>query len=146
MDREAALRAIGGGAVGTVVLSVFLLVLEAQTRSQVRVGAVVARYVGLAGEQSVAVAIFVLTTAVVWPLLFLALERRALLPGRTRGWRAVFFGTALAVAVAITGRGELEGPVLVLYGVGILGAHVAYGLTLARTLRPVAGTDADVSE
>jgi len=145
MDREVALRAVGGGVAGTVVLSFLLLGLEAQTRSQVRAGDAVVRYVGILGQQSIAVAIFVLVTAVVWPLLFVALDRRDLLPGRTRGRRAVAFSIALALAFAVTGRGDLSGPVLVLYGVGVLGAHVAYGLTLARTLRPVAGT-AGVSE
>lgn len=145
MDREVALRAVGGGVAGTVVLSFLLVLLEAQTRSQIRAGDVVVRYVGILGQQSIAVAIFVLVTAVVWPLVFVTLDRRDLLPGRTRGRRAVVFSIALALAFAVTGRGDLSGPVLVLYGVGVLGAHVAYGLTLARTLRPVAGT-AGVSE
>lgn len=137
MNREVALRAIGGGIAGTVVLSFFLILLEVQTRSRVRVGDVVIEYAGTPGEQSIAVALFLFVTAVVWPLGFVALERRNLLPGRTRWRRAVIFAGALAVAFAVTGRGDLGGPVLVLYGAGVLGAHVAYGLTLARTLGPV---------
>jgi hypothetical protein len=137
MDRTVALRAIGGGVAGTAMLSFVLVLLEAQTRSRIRVADVVVRYVGLPGGQSLAVVLFVLVTALVWPLAFVTLESWDLLPGRTRGRRAVFFAIALAVAFAVTGRGGLSGPVLVLYAAGVLAAHIAYGLTLARTLRPL---------
>jgi hypothetical protein len=141
MERKVALRALIGGVAGTVVLSLLLLGLEVQTRSRVRVSEVVVGYIGTPGQQSIALVLFVLVTAVVWPLAFVALEGRDLLPGRTRTQRAVGFAMALAVAFAITGRGELSGPVLVLYGAAVLGAHVAYGLTLARVLRPLARID-----
>jgi hypothetical protein len=141
MEREVALRTVGGGVAGTVVLSFLLLFLEVQTRSRVRVADVVVEYVGTPGQQSIALVLFVLVTAVLWPLAFVALENRDLLPGRTRVRRAVIFATALAVAFAVTGRGELQGPVLILYGAAVLGAHVAYGLTLARVLRPIGQPD-----
>jgi hypothetical protein len=137
MDRAVVLRTLKAGVAGTAVLSVLLLGLEVQTRSRVRVAEVLVAYVGTPGQQSVAILIFVLVTAVLWPLAFVALESRDLLPGRTRTRRAVIFALALAVAFAITGRGELSGPVLVLYGAAVLGAYVAYGLTLARMLRPL---------
>ncbi|PSP73932.1 hypothetical protein BRC86_07520 [Halobacteriales archaeon QS_3_64_16] len=138
MDRAVVLRALKAGIAGTAVLSVLLLGLEVQTRSRVRVAEVVVAYVGIPGQQSLALLVFVLLTAVVWPLAFVALESRDLLPGRTRTRRAVIFALALALAFAITGRGDLSGPVLVLYGAAVLGAYVAYGLTLARMLRPLA--------
>ena len=141
MEREVALRTVGSGVAGTVVLSFLLLFLEVQTRSRVRVADVVVEYIGTPGQQSIALVLFVLVTAVLWPLAFVALENRDLLPGRTRMRRAVIFATALAVAFAVTGRGELQGPVLILYGAAVLGAHVAYGLTLARVLRPIGQPD-----
>jgi hypothetical protein len=141
MDRAVVLHALKAGVAGTAVLSVLLLGLEVQTRSRVRVAEVLVAYVGTPGQQSIAILIFVLVTAIVWPLAFVALDDRDLLPGRTRTRRAVIFALALAVAFAITGRGELSGPVLVLYGAAVLGAYVAYGLTLARMLRPRARTD-----
>lgn len=135
MEREVALRAVGGGVAGTVVLSFLLILLEVQTRSRVRAADVIGQYIGTPGQQSVAVAVFLVVSVVVWPLLFVTLEGRDLLPGRTRGRRAVIFAAVLALAFGVTGRGGLEGPVLVLYGAGVLAAYVAYGLALARTLR-----------
>lgn len=121
--------AIAGGVGGTAVMSTLLLFLDVQMRSAILVFSVIARFVGMPGNETVGFAVFVLAGSVAWPLIFLGLEEH--LPGgpdpATRG---VIFATALWIVFVITGRGDLSGPILPIYAGFTLFAHWAYGFFL----------------
>ena len=62
-------------------------------------------------------------------MLFVALEYR--IPrGPDPAARGVVFATVLWVAFVITGRGDIGGPILVIFAVFTLLAHWAYGFVL----------------
>lgn len=133
--------ALAGGVAGVTVLVTLLLFAAVQTRSAVPVFSVVARFVGVPGNVALGFALFVLAGAVAWPLVFLGLERYLPL------WpdpavRGVGFATALWVAFVLTGRGSLQGAVLLVYAAFTLVAHLAYGFVLGavygRLVDPVA--------
>lgn len=106
----------------------FLTVLDVQARSAVDVPAVVARFVGTPGRYGLAVLLFGVVGVVVWPLLFLAVEEY--LPGGPdSATRGVVFAAVVWVAFVLVGRGDISGPVLVLYVGFTLIAHLAYGFT-----------------
>ena len=121
--------AVAGGLTGTAVLLLLLLLLEVQTRSAIPVFRVIADFVGTPNDQTVGVLLFVLAGVVAWPLLFVALE--PYLPrGPDPAARGVVLGTVLWVAFVVTGRGNISGPLLVIYVSYTLFAHWAYGFTL----------------
>ncbi|WP_129114571.1 DUF6789 family protein [Halegenticoccus tardaugens] len=123
------LSAIAGGVAGISVMSVLLLLLEVETREAIGLFEAVARFVGMPGNQFLGVIIFLVAGAVAWPLLFLALEDY--LPGgpdpATRG---MAFASVLWIAFVIAGRGDIGGPLFVVYAGLTLVAHLAYGFTL----------------
>jgi hypothetical protein len=129
MDREQVGAAVVGGVVGTGVISGILVMLEVQMRDVLHLFDAVARFVGLPGQTFLGFVIYSLAGAVVWPLIFLAL--RPYLPrGPDPAAQGTVFATALWVVFAITGRGDLTGPLLVVYLVFTLLAHWAYGFTM----------------
>lgn len=136
MNRPAS--AIVGGAVGTTVLSALLILLEVQTRSVIRIFAVIARFVGMPGELFLGFLIYAAAGVVAWPLLFIALERY--IPrGPDPAARGVVFATALWLLFVVTGRGDLDGPVLIIYAAYTLFAHWAYGFTLGAVTARLRG-------
>ncbi len=127
MDRVPSV--IAGGFAGTVVLSLLLLLLEVQTREQIQTFDVIARFVGVPGQYVVGFVIFVVAGVFAWPLVFVALE--GYLPlGPDPAARAVGMGVALWVAFVITGRGDIGGPLLIIFAGYTLVAHVVYGFVL----------------
>lgn len=127
MDRVPSV--IGGGVAGTAVLTLSLLLLEVQTREQIRMFDVIARFVGLPEQTTVGFVLFVLAGVLAWPLLFLAIEEY--LPfGPDPAARAAVMAVALWVAFAYAGRGTLSGPLLLIYAGFTFFAHIAYGFVL----------------
>lgn len=127
MNRPAS--AVAGGIAGTAVMDVLLILLEVETRSVIGVFAVIARFVGMPGDVFLGFVIYAVVGAVAWPLLFVALERH--IPrGPDPAARGVVFATVLWAAFVVAGRGDLSGPVLIIYGSFTLLAHWAYGFTL----------------
>jgi len=127
MNRPAS--AIAGGVAGTTLLSLLLLLLEVETRSAIQVFDVIARFVGTPGNTTVGFALFVVAGVVAWPLLFVALEPR--LPrGPDPAARGVVLGTILWIAFVVTGRGDINGALLVIFSAFSLFAHWAYGFAL----------------
>ncbi|WP_313691411.1 DUF6789 family protein [Halorarum halobium] len=130
--------AIVGGAAGVSVLSVALLLIEVETRSRIGLFAVVARFVGVPGNQALGFLLFVAAGTIAWPLVFVALE--AYLPlGPDPAIRGVGFALPLWVAFVLLGRGELSGAILIVFGVLTLFAHVAYGFTLGAVYGRLSG-------
>lgn len=132
------LSAIAGGVTGISVMSLLLLLLNVQTRDRVATFEAVARFVGLPDQIAVGFALFVVAGAVAWPLLFVALEER--IPGgpdpATRG---MAFGAVLWVFFAVLGRGDLDGPLLLIYLVFTLISHLAYGFVLGLVYGRLSG-------
>lgn len=127
MDRVPSV--IAGGIAGTAALSLLLLLLEVQTREQIQTFEVIARFVGVPGQYVVGFAIFVAAGVVAWPLVFIAVE--GYLPfGPDPAARGVALALALWVAFALTGRGDIEGPLLIIFAGYTLVSHVVYGFVL----------------
>jgi hypothetical protein len=121
--------AISGGIAGTAVLSLLMIFLEVQTRSQIEIFHVIARFVGLPDHLVIGFALFVAAGILAWPLLFIALE--PYIPrGPDPAARGVVFAFVLWVAFAITGRGSIGWPLIIIYVGLTLLAHLAYGFTL----------------
>lgn len=133
-----ALRAVAGGVAGTLVMGFLLLVLDTQARGAVAVPAVVARFLGIPGRPLVALALFAVVAVVVWPALFVAVED--FLPlGPDPAVRGVVFAGVVGVVFVVVGRGDVTGPILVIYvGLSVL-AHLAYGFVLGSVYGRLAG-------
>lgn len=127
MNRVAS-AAIGGFA-GMCVMSVFLILLEVETRSRIGLFGVIARFVGLPGQVFVGFLVFFAAGTVAWPLLFLGLERYGL-GGVDPAIRGMALASVLWVVFVVTGSGDLDGAILLLYGTFTLLGHLAYGFTL----------------
>ncbi|MFC5971339.1 DUF6789 family protein [Halomarina salina] len=124
MDRVPSV--IAGGVAGTAVLSLLLILLEVQTREQILVFDVIARFVGVPGQQTVGFVIFLIAGIVAWPLVFLAIEDY--IPGGPDpAARGVVLSIPLWIAFDIAGRGDIAGPLLLVYIALTFVAHVAYG-------------------
>jgi hypothetical protein len=131
--------AIAGGIVGTTVLSALLILLEVQTRSVLQIFAVIARFVGMPDELFLGFLIYAFAGVLVWPLLFVALQQY--IPrGPDPAAQGAVFATALWVVFAVTGRGTLTGPILIIYAGYTLLAHWAYGFTLGAVYARFQGT------
>lgn len=120
--------AVAGGIAGTAVLSLLLLLLEVETRSAVGIFGAIARFVRLPGELALGFLIFVLAGSLAWPLLFVAVQGS--LPMADPATRGMAFAIPLWVAFVIAGRGDIGGPLFVVYVGFTLLAHLAYGFTL----------------
>jgi len=127
MDRVPSV--IAGGIAGTATLSLLMLLLEVQTREQILTFDVIARFVGVPGQPSIGFVLFVLAGTIAWPLVFIAVERY--LPfGPDPAGRGVALSLALWVAFVITGRGDIGGPLLIIFVGYTLVSHVVYGFIL----------------
>ena len=121
-----ALRAVGGGVAGTIVLGIFLLVLDTQARGAVSIPSVIARFLGVPGRPILGIALFAAVNVVLWPLLFVAVERY--LPrGPDPASRGVVFAAIIGIVFVFMGRGEVSGPIFFVYVGFSLIAHLAYG-------------------
>ncbi|WP_224270129.1 DUF6789 family protein [Haloprofundus salinisoli] len=123
------LSAIAGGVTGIAVMSLLLLFLEVETRSNLAIFESVARFAGMPGNVTFGFILFVLAGVFAWPLAFMALERY--IPGgpdpATRG---MVLAVALWVVFVLTGRGGLSGGLLAIYVIFTLLAHLCYGFLL----------------
>lgn len=122
------LAAIGGGFVGTVALSLLLLLFEVETRSRIRMFDAVARFVGVPGDTAIGFALFLVAGVFAWPLLFAAVEQS--LPGDDPAMKGMALGILLWVAFVLLGRGDLSGPIILAFAGLTLMAHLAYGFVL----------------
>ncbi|MWG34857.1 DUF6789 family protein [Halomarina oriensis] len=124
MDRVPSV--VAGGIAGTAVLSLLLILLEVQTREQILVFDVIARFVGVPDQQAVGFVVFLLAGCVAWPLVFVAVEQY--IPGGPDpAARGVVLAIPLWIAFDIAGRGDIAGPLLLVYVALTFVAHVAYG-------------------
>lgn len=123
------LAAIVGGLVGTTAMSLVLAMMEVQTRSAIGIFAVIARYVRLPGRLWLGFLVFIAVGTVIWPLLLVGLERylSAALDPAVKG---MALAAVLWIPFVLTGRGDLTGPILLLYGAVTLVAHLLYGFTM----------------
>ncbi|XVH30470.1 DUF6789 family protein [Haloferacaceae archaeon DSL9] len=136
--------AIAGGVAGMAVMSLLLLLLEVETREQIGVFDAVARFVGMPGNTFLGFVFFLAAGCLAWPLLFLALE--SMVPIRDRATKGMLFATVLWIAFVITGRGDLSGPLLLIYAVFTLISHLAYGFTLGAVYNRLLGPDRTASD
>ncbi|MUV58963.1 hypothetical protein SAMN04487947_1830 [Halogeometricum rufum] len=146
------LAAVAGGFSGTAVLTVLLLLFEVETRSQIGMFEVVARFVGVPGSTTVGFLLFVAAGTVAWPLLFVAVEET--IPGGDPAIKAMGVGAILWVPFVVVGRGELTGAIVFAFTGLTLVAHLAYGyvtgavyarLTGRTPSRETFGDDPDLS-
>lgn len=133
------LSAIAGGVAGMAVMTVLLLLLEVETREQIGIFDAVARFAGLPGNVFLGFVLFVLAGGIAWPLLFLALGDY-IPTGPDPANRGAVFATVLWVAFVVLGRGDISGPLLVIYAVFTLLAHLAYGFILGAVYGRLTGT------
>lgn len=127
MNRPVA--AVAGGVAGMGLMTLLLLLFEVETRSRIGLFDAVARFVGLPGETFLGFVIFLLAGVFAWPLLFVALENHIPWPD-DHAARGVLFASTLWIPFVLLGRGEVGGPLLVVYVGFTYLAHVAYGFTL----------------
>jgi len=117
-----------GGATGISVMSVVFLMLEVETREQVRAFDAVARYVGMPGNTFIGFITFAFVGTVIWPLLFVAIE--PYFPFDDSPSNGMILGAVLWIAFFILGRGTISGPLLAVFAGFTLLAHLAYGFLL----------------
>ena len=117
-----------GGATGISVMSVVFLMLEVETREEVRAFDAVARYVGMPGNTFIGFITFAFVGTVIWPLLFVAIE--PYFPFDDSPSNGMILGAVLWIAFFILGRGDITGPLLAVFAGFTLLAHLAYGFLL----------------
>jgi len=133
-----------GGATGIAVMSVVFLMLEVETREQVRAFDAVARYVGMPGNTFVGFIVFALTGIIAWPLLFVAIE--PYLPFEDSPSNGMILGAVLWVAFFILGRGTISGPLLAVFAGFTLLGHFAYGFLLGSLYDRFGDTEASTAD
>lgn len=144
------LAAVAGGLSGTAALTVLLLLFEVETRSQIGMFDVVARFVGVPGSTTIGFVLFVAAGTLAWPLLFVAVEDSV--PGADPAIKGMGVGVLLWVPFFLLGRTELSGAIVFAFAGLTLVAHLAYGyITGAVYARltgrtPAGGTLDDGSE
>lgn len=138
MNRPAS--AIVGGTVGTGLMSLFFVMMEAQTRYVAGIFGALARFVRLPGRLYFGFLIFAFAGIIVWPLLFVALEDY--IPySADPAVKGMILGGVLWVPFVITGRGSLGWPVVLVYISVSLLAHLAYGFTLGAVYASLSKED-----
>ena len=129
--------AVVGGVVGTALMSLVFVLMEVQTRYVLHIFDVIARFVRRPGEPYVGFLLFAVAGAVVWPLLFVALIDY--IPrGPDPAVQGMVFALPLWVAFAITGRGDVAWPTLLIYATFTLFAHLVYGFALGAVYASLA--------
>lgn len=131
--------AVAGGVAGMGVMTVLLLLLEVETREEIAVFEAVARFAGQPGNIFLGFVLFVLAGGIAWPLLFIALEEY-LPTSPDPATRGAVFAMVLWAAFVVLGRGDLSGPLLAIYAVFTLLAHLAYGFVLGAVYGRLSGT------
>jgi hypothetical protein len=126
MDRPASV--VAGGVAGTALLSLLLFILDVETRSAVGIFEAIARFVGVSGQPVLGFALFVLAGILAWPLLFMAVE--PYIPRSDPAAKGAIFAIPLWAAFVFISRGDMTGPLFVVYASFTLLAHLAYGFTL----------------
>lgn len=121
-------RAVAGGAAGTALLSLLLLMLEVETRSGVDIFAAIARFAGVPDNLALGFVIFLLAGGIAWPLLFTVVER--VLPVADPAVAGMAYALPLWAAFVVVGRGNMTGTGFAVYASFTLLAHLAYGYTL----------------
>ncbi|WP_435360475.1 DUF6789 family protein [Haloarchaeobius sp. DFWS5] len=132
------LAAIAGGVAGVTVMTVLFVIFEVQTRTEMELFEVVARFAGVPGHVYIGFALFVAAGVLAWPLLFVALESYIPLTLDPAA-AGMGFAIVLWLAFVITGRGSLSGVILLVYAVSTLIAHLAYGFTLGAVYAHLTG-------
>lgn len=123
------LSAVAGGVAGTAVLAFFLLLLEVETREEVAMFEVIARFAGLPDQLALGFVVFLLAGVFAWPLAFVGLE--PYIPvGADPAARGLLVGFVLWVAFFLTGRGDIGYPVVIVFAVFTLVAHLVYGFVM----------------
>lgn len=133
-----ALSAVLGGAVGTAVMSVVLAMIEVEARYAIGIFEAIARFARVPGEPALGFLVYALVGTVAWPLLFLSLKQYVPL-GLDPAVAGMLMGTALWIAFAIIGRGDMGGPLLLVYLTFTLLAHLAYGFVLGAVYARFSG-------
>ncbi|WP_331235309.1 DUF6789 family protein [Natronorarus salvus] len=126
-------RAVVAGTAATAVMMLVFLFLATQTRLTLDVPAIIARFVGLPGEDVVGMAIFTAAGILAWPVLFVAISPYLgrLLRTDDPTVQAVVFAFGLWIAFVLLGRPEeLSAQFLFIYLFFTFLAHLAYGFTL----------------
>lgn len=123
------LSAIGGGVVGTAVLSVLMIMLRFQTRGEVGIFKAIARFVGVPDRIVIGFVLFAVAGVLLWPLLFVVLE--PYIPfGPDPADRGMVLAGVLWIAFVLTSWGKIGWPIVLVYAVATLIAHLAYGFAL----------------
>lgn len=133
-----AVSAILGGAVGTAVMSVVLAMIEVEARYAIGIFEAIARFARVPGEPALGFLVYVLVGTVAWPLLFLGLEQYVPLE-LDPAVAGMLMGTVLWFAFAVIGRGDVGGPLLLVYLTFTLLAHLAYGFVLGAVYARFSG-------
>jgi hypothetical protein len=134
------LSAILGGAVGTAVLSVVLAMLEVEARYAIDIFGAIARFVRVPGNPALGFAIYAFVGTVVWPLLFLSLERYVPLD-LDPAIAGMLLGSVLWFAFAFIGKGEMNTGLLLVYLTFTWVAHLAYGFSMGAVYAPLSDYD-----
>lgn len=130
---------MAGGVAGMAAMSVLLLLFQVETRERIELFDAVARFVGVPGELALGFLAFVFAGVVAWPLIFLALEEY--IPfGPDPATRGMVFAAALWIPFVLTGRGDIDGPLFVVFTAFSLLAHLAYGFTMGAVYGRLTGT------
>lgn len=104
-------------------MSLVFVLMEVQTRYAIGIFGAIARCVRTPGGLSLGFLVFAFAGVVVWPLLHVVLEDH--LPrGPDPAHRGMVLGACLWVPFVVTARGDLEGPLVLVYVAVSLLAHL----------------------
>lgn len=137
-------RAVAGGVAGTTAMATVLLIGEAESSFVIGTSAAIERYVRLPGAPLLAVLVFFLVGMVVWPLVFVALERwlERVPGGVDPAIRGMVFAVPLWVVFALVGTpaaiADVSTGVIVLHLGFTLFAHLVYGYVLGAVYHTLA--------
>lgn len=121
--------ALAGGAAATAVMSLVLAIVEVEARYAIGIFEAIARFVRVPGNPFLGFVIYAAAGVVAWPLLFVSLKPYVPIDADP-AVAGMALATLLWVAFATIGRGDIDGPLLLVYLTFTLLAHLAYGFTL----------------
>ncbi|RRJ31497.1 DUF6789 family protein [Halocatena pleomorpha] len=122
-------RAITAGVASTTVMSMALLIVDVQTRSELSLFDALARFFGMPGRVGRGLLIFFFFGIVVWPLLF-ALLFPYLPPQHDPAVKGMLLATVLWIGFVLVGTAQIDTSVVLFYLAVTLLTHLAYGFTL----------------